>query len=553
MKYFLPLLITWLASFALQNSLQAQSTYAQVYRILNTNCTAAACHDGTVPTFDAKLPIDTFYSTVVNAWPLNPSADSAYYKLIVPGDVQRSFMLRKIAHGISDGLDITLADGNPMPSGLPALPKYEIELMRQWILMGAPDTGTVVDTALIQNYYLNGGIDDTYSPHTAPATGTGCQIYFGRVFLQPGAEAEYSYKYNSLFQSAIEVTGVTTMLPANDFDFSINPFKSGQDGTYPWGLRQQTLGSFASMQYSIGSGAGLTDYTLPEGSAFYYPAGQVFDLDLHVHNPSSDSIYSTDIYINLATQPAGTAQNYMKVANFANPDISIPQDGQPHSFSVTCTDSTITQWNIWKMYSYTHKYGTAFNIYLRNPDGSQGAQVYNGNYDYETGVDVGYYRWGDSVTFRTWQPDSLLLVNSQSGLMGQATYINTAGPDTAVFGLSSSDEMMDVGFFYVPGTYVIPTAINNTPASRLNVMVFPNPAADEFVVSYELMQAEHVLVELYDISGNRVTTLVNNNEQQTGKYTRGFSAASCHLAAGMYFVNFSIGGSTATEKLIITE
>ncbi len=289
MKYF-SFIFLLLPLSLLNTSVKAQRTFAQIYQIIHTGCTASACHDGSVPTFNGKLSIDSFYTAIINASPINPAADSAHYKLIAPGDVQRSFMLRKLAHGISDGLDITIPYGNPMPSGLPALPNNEIELLRQWIMMGAPETGTVVDTALINSYYRNGGIDDTYSPHTPPANGE--QIYFG-VFLRPDSEVEYSYKYNSFFQSAVEVDTITTMLPANDYDFVIGVFQTGQDGSYPWGLRPLTLGSFASMQYSIGAGPGLREYALPYGSAFYYPAGQVFDLDLHVRNPSHDSIYRT--------------------------------------------------------------------------------------------------------------------------------------------------------------------------------------------------------------------------------------------------------------------
>jgi hypothetical protein len=142
---------------------------------------------------------------VVNLTPVNPAAAGNYNYIVSPGDVQHSFLLRKISHGISDGLAITQAEGNYMPSGLPALANNEIELVRQWILYGAPDTGTVVDTSIINGYYRNGGIDDTYSPHPAPAAGEGFQIYYGRVFLGPATrDTEFFYKVNPHLNSDIE-------------------------------------------------------------------------------------------------------------------------------------------------------------------------------------------------------------------------------------------------------------------------------------------------------------------------------------------------------------
>ncbi len=144
-----------------------------------------------------------------------------------------------------------------------------------------------------------------------------------------------------------------------------------------------------------------------------------------------DSIYSCEIYVNIYTEPANTTNRYMKMQPFVNMSIFIPEDGQSHSFPLYAQDSTrTTYWNLWKLSSHTHRYGTAFNMWLLNPDGSQGAEVYNGNYSYEDGFDVGYYRWGPHATFRTWPGDSLFPVNPYSGIYGEATWLNTAGPDT---------------------------------------------------------------------------------------------------------------------------
>ena len=111
--------------------------------------------------------------------------------------------------------------------------------------------------------------------------------------------------------------------------------------------------------------------------------------------------------------------------NWPNLNIVIPEDSQPHTFTVNVQDSTqTTYWNIWKLYTHTHKYGTAFNVYLLNPDGSWGAEIYNGDYSYEDGFMVGYYRWGPHVTFETWPGDSLFQVNPLIGMVGQATWVS---------------------------------------------------------------------------------------------------------------------------------
>ena len=557
MKKHYFLIVVVISLFTMPDVTFSQGTYAQVYQLLNTRCTNYACHDGNTATFNALLPADSLYATLINVLPVNPAAASNYNKLVAPGDVQKSFLLRKVAHGISDGLKLNQpSEGLDMPNGLPALKNFEIELVRQWILFGAPDTGTIVDTALINTYYRDGGIDDTYSPHAAPTAGTGFQMYYGRIFLSKNTrDTEFFYKIDPHLTTAIEAKAVSTMMPANDHHFGIWVFQNGTDQIYPWGLRPLSDGSMENVSYGIGTAAGLWNYTLPTGTAFFFPQGQKFDLDLHVQNPSPDSIYSTDLYANFYTQPLGTAQKYMQVNNYPDLNISIPEDGQPHTFTVTGNDSSFTKyWNVWKMYTHTHKYGTAFNVWLRNPDGTKGAQVYNGNYSYELGYDVGWYRWGPHVTFRTWPGDSLLAVDPRSGFIGEATYINTAGPNPCIWGWSAYWEMMDIGFYYVPGDDLSPTAISEPKAmGELKMQVYPNPVSDAFVLSYELANQGNVEIGLADMLGNKIATLVSGNVQGTGKYTREFNASEYKLAKGIYLVTFNIDGKTATQKLIVTD
>ena len=555
MKQLHALLLVLLMACMQVYQVNAQSTYAQVYQLINSKCSNTACHDGSTPTFNARLSSDSLYTAIINATPVNPAAGAIYNKIVVPGDVQRSFLLRKIAHGISDGLKLNQpSEGLDMPQGLPALANTEIELIRQWIMYGAPKTGSPVDTALINTYYRNGGIDDTYSPHAPLPAGQGIQIYLGRIFLPKDTEVEYFCKYDPHFAQATEANAIYSYMPANLHHFIMWLFQAGTSTIYAPGIRQLDQASMEHDLYGVPTAPGYWSYLLPQNSAFFYPQGTMFDLDVHIQNPSVDSVYSSDLYVNIATQPVGTASKYMQVLNYPNLNISIPEDGQPHTFPIVATDSSQTQyWNIWKLMTHTHKYGTGFDVYMRNADGSMGSQIYDGNYSYEEGFNTGYYRWGPHVTIRTWPADSLLVVNPFSGLLGEGTFINTAGPNPVVWGFSSAAEMEDVTFFYVPGDNLSATGINTPNAEQPSVKVFPNPATNDFLVSYSLPQPQAVEICLYDITGNKVSTLVNNQAADKGSYAYHFNPDALHLQAGVYFVNFSLGGKTVTEKLVVTE
>ena len=58
----------------------------------------------------------------------------------------------------------------------------------------------------------------------------------------------------------------------------------------------------------------------------------------------------------------------------------------------------------------------------------------------------------------------------------------------------------------------------------------------------------HVSLKIYDILGNEVATLVNE-EKDRGVYTVNFDAS--HLASGIYFYKLQAGSFTATKKMIL--
>jgi len=74
--------------------------------------------------------------------------------------------LRKCQNGLDPDNGLFAGEGNAMPeSPSPALSNNDIELIRQWIYAGAPQTGTVVNTTMINKYYSGYGIDGAPASH----------------------------------------------------------------------------------------------------------------------------------------------------------------------------------------------------------------------------------------------------------------------------------------------------------------------------------------------------------------------------------------------------
>ena len=81
-----------------------------------------------------------------------------------------------------------------------------------------------------------------------------------------------------------------------------------------------------------------------------------------------------------------------------------------------------------------------------------------------------------------------------------------------------------------------------------NVNVFPNPAENGVInISYELSSTQNVSVEIFNIIGQKVATVVNNEIQDMGSHTRKFPVSQ----QGMYFVKFVIGDGHFEKKFVV--
>ena len=88
---------------------------------------------------------------------------------------------------------------------------------------------------------------------------------------------------------------------------------------------------------------------------------------------------------------------------------------------------------------------------------------------------------------------------------------------------------------------------------RPHVEVYPNPLNPSTTISFDLPRQEHVLLQIYDIRGKRVTTLVDETRGQgthqvvwNGTDSRGLAVAS-----GQYFYRFQAGETVINQKLLL--
>ena len=86
--------------------------------------------------------------------------------------------------------------------------------------------------------------------------------------------------------------------------------------------------------------------------------------------------------------------------------------------------------------------------------------------------------------------------------------------------------------------------------TQFGLSAFPNPAKDELNIEFELRTADQVQIDLVDIDGKKVITLLNK-ELAPGKHNYQRDLPKGKLAPGVYFVIGQIGAGVVIRKKIV--
>ena len=184
---------------------------------------------------------------------------------------------------------------------------------------------------------------------------------------------------------------------------------------------------------------------------------------------------------------------------------------------------------------------------------SQSAVVSYSSYGKKGAKEVDYYEvCRDAGSGYSWLANDYDLayvdyavVNGNTyGYQVRALYPRTALPDT-------------FSAFTSPASIV--TAVNDAPRSAANRCflgaVSPNPMSGHGAISFGLAVPGRVYIEVYNIAGQRVKTLVDG-DLAAGPHMvtwNGRNEAGQRAAAGMYLYRMRAGGFSATRKLLMIQ
>ena len=82
---------------------------------------------------------------------------------------------------------------------------------------------------------------------------------------------------------------------------------------------------------------------------------------------------------------------------------------------------------------------------------------------------------------------------------------------------------------------------------------YPNPFNPETTISFNLKSSEHVSLDIFNVKGQKVTTIANGqfNQGTHNIVWNGMDASNSKIASGIYFYKLRAGSYTKTKKMIL--
>jgi hypothetical protein len=129
--------------------------------------------------------------------------------------------------------------------------------------------------------------------------------------------------------------------------------------------------------------------------------------------------------------------------------------------------------------------------------------------------------------------------------------INSTVGQTFIGKVQNTNYQHNVGFWYSTRVYVgIEAGDDQLPRKFELFQNYPNPFNPVTNIKYAVPKLSQVRIEIYNILGQRVRTLVNE-EQPAGYYLVDFDASN--LASGFYIYRMQAEGFVDIRKMIVTK
>jgi hypothetical protein len=82
------------------------------------------------------------------------------------------------------------------------------------------------------------------------------------------------------------------------------------------------------------------------------------------------------------------------------------------------------------------------------------------------------------------------------------------------------------------------------------LVAYPNPFSGKTSIAFKLASSSEVDLEIYDMMGNLITKMIDNETMNAGEYEREFNIENLHSNHGAYFVRLRTGEQFRTIRIV---
>ncbi|HFA48190.1 MAG TPA: T9SS type A sorting domain-containing protein [Bacteroidetes bacterium] len=514
--------------FFFASQMQAQVNYSEdIAPIIYNNCTV--CHRaGEI----GPMPLTNYEE--VKVWGSMIEYVTSI-KYMPPWPADREFSTFVSEAGLTDGeiqlISDWVAAGTPQgdPALEPPLPSFPTGSQ-----VGEPD----LVLSFERPYVHEGDLTDQYQIIVLP-TGLTEDKYVKAIEMRPGNKA---IVHHALF--AVDDTGEGQVLDAQTPEYGFPSFGD--------------FGVETAVQIPQGYVPGATPTKFYRGIGSSLPAG-------------------SDILVQMHYAPIPVTESDSSTVNifFADPDETIEREVKQHimlPFFGTLTngpffmpaESVKTFHGVYTVPEKVSLIGIFPHSHLLGKDWKVIAVAPNGDTTNLISIPEWDFNWQRTYFFKKFQ-----VLEPGTKIHAYATYDNTSSnpynpnnpPQAITWGLGTEDEMYYLPLVYVdyfPGDEDI--ELTDDPVSSAEDLglkfpadklypVYPNPSNNKITVGFTLARAEKVALEVLDLQGRLVKTILENDFRHAGPNQMRVELGS--LPGGVYLLNLKSERFSMAEKFYI--
>ena len=340
------------------------STYERIQQqVFDVSCSSDSCHSSVGRAADLILDPGFSWKLLVGHKPSNLVAGAQGYLRVSPGRPDDSFILAKLTSALAAG------EGVSMPYNAAPLTQETVDVIRAWILAGAPTDGVVAGD---DGRALGAGDDP--SEVSLPPPLRGVQIRTTSPPLAPGTEE----------------TGCHYLKLPSDVDIDVNRFQvavtGGSHHQHIYRALDKTLNlpdhyevcnqavNFDQWELVVPVQLRRVDWELPPGVAYHFRAGEQLLMQTHFVNVGSlETVGEGKSIWNLQAAEPGTITQYAGTMFGQDKDVFVPK----HANTTLAAECVFPKaLNLMSQSGHYHFRGREFKTY-RWDDGVRGEQIYD--------------------------------------------------------------------------------------------------------------------------------------------------------------------------------